>query len=417
MCIINKKVIPSLRFPEFVNDGEWEIKTMGKIAMSFSGGTPSVNKKEYYGGNIPFIRSGEINSDHTELFLTPQGIDNSSAKIVKKGTILYALYGATSGEVGIARLDGAINQAILAIKPNEGYDSLFIYYYLKKRKDSIVHNYIQGGQGNLSSAIINALSIPIPTLLEQKRIASCLSAIDKVITTTNRKLEQLKALKKGLMQKLFPTQGKKLPELQFKDFVKDGEWREKKLGELFNRITRRNTENNQNILTISAQYGLVSQYDYFNKNVAALDVTNYYLINKGNFAYNKSRSQGYPYGAIKSLRLYDKGVVSTLYTCFKIKKEVDCNIDFFEQYFETDLINYEIGKIAQEGARNHGLLNISTDDFFNKVSIIVPSPLEQKKIADCLSSIDNMISLYTEKLFFWEQHKKGLMQKMFPDVK
>ena len=107
-------------------------------------------------------------------------------------------------------------------------------------------------------------------------------------------------------------------------------------------------------------------------------------------------------------------MVSTLYICFKIKKDINCNTEFFEQYFETDLINCEIGKIAQEGARNHGLLNISTDDFFNKVSIIVPSPSEQKKIADCLSSIDKMISFHVKKSNLLEQHKKGLMQQLFP---
>ena len=173
---------------------------------------------------------------------------------------------------------------------------------------------------------------------------------------------------------------------------------------------------NQNVLTISAQYGLVSQYDYFHKSVAASDLSNYYLLKKGDFAYNKSRSQGYPYGAIKPLRLYDEGVVSTLYICFRIK---GCDIvdTFFEYYFETELINEEIGKIAQEGARNHGLLNISTDDFFNKVVLLVPSPSEQKVIAECLSSLDRTIRLYSEKVSRLEQHKKGLMQQLFPKVK
>ena len=195
--------IPALRFPDFANDGEWEVKRLGEISTSFSGGTPAASNKNYYGGTIPFIRSGEINSDHTELFLTQEGLDNSSAKIVERGTILYALYGATSGEVGIARLRGAINQAILAIIPNEEYDSLFIYHYLKSQKESIINRYLQGGQGNLSGAIINALKIPVPSFAEQQRIAACLSAADEMIASTNWKLEQLKAYKKGLMQNLF----------------------------------------------------------------------------------------------------------------------------------------------------------------------------------------------------------------------
>lgn len=205
-----RKYVPTLRFPEFMNNGDWEVKRLDQIAVTFSGGTPSANIKEYYGGEIPFIRSGEINSDHTELFLTQEGLVNSSAKMVMKGTILYALYGATSGEVGIAHFNGAINQAILAIIPHVGYDPMFIYYYLKSQKESIVRSYLQGGQGNLSGAIINSLKIPLPHYVEQQRIASCLSAIDDMSAATSRKLEQLNTYKKGLIKKLFPIQQTKL---------------------------------------------------------------------------------------------------------------------------------------------------------------------------------------------------------------
>ena len=179
------------------------------------------------------------------------------------------------------------------------------------------------------------------------------------------------------------------------------------------RITERNKENNKNVLTISAQYGLVSQFDFFSKNIASTDVSNYYLISKGDFAYNKSRSQGHPYGAIKSLRLYEKGVVSPLYICFR-RTNSDIDNGFIEYYFDTNLIDDEIGQIAQEGARNHGLLNISTGDFFDNVSITLPSLPEQRKIASCLSTMDDQINAYTEKVAMLGQYKKGLMQRMFP---
>ncbi len=191
-----------------------------------------------------------------------------------------------------------------------------------------------------------------------------------------------------------------------------GSWEEKRMGDIFVRITKKNKESNKNVLTISAQYGLVCQYDYFNKNVASLDVSNYYLIKKGDFAYNKSRSQGYPYGAVKPLLLYDKGVVSPLYICFRLK-ENEGNADFFRHYFETDLFNNEIAKIAQEGARNHGLLNISSEDFFN-IQLHVPSIEEQGKIAKSLSSIDELINANNEKLALLKVHKKGLIQQLFP---
>lgn len=198
--------------------------------------------------------------------------------------------------------------------------------------------------------------------------------------------------------------------LRFPVFENSGRWEEKKMSDIFIRITSKNKERNKNVLTISAQYGLVSQFDYFNKNVASVDVSNYYLIEKGDFAYNKSRSQGYPYGAIKPLLLYDKGVVSPLYICFRLKENAG-NADFFRHYFETDLINREIAKIAQEGARNHGLLNISAEEFFN-IQLRVPSIEEQERIANTLSSIDDLINATNEKLELLKVHKKGLMQQL-----
>lgn len=198
--------------------------------------------------------------------------------------------------------------------------------------------------------------------------------------------------------------------LRFPVFENSGRWEEKKMSDIFVRITSKNRERNKNVLTISAQYGLVSQFDYFNKNVASVDVSNYYLIKKGDFAYNKSRSQGYPYGAIKPLLLYDKGVVSPLYICFRLKENAG-NADFFQHYFETDLINREISKIAQEGARNHGLLNISAEEFFN-IQLRVPSIEEQERIAKTLSSIDDLINANNEKLELLKVYKKGLMQQL-----
>ena len=198
--------------------------------------------------------------------------------------------------------------------------------------------------------------------------------------------------------------------LRFPVFENSGRWEEKKMSDIFIRITSKNKERNKNVLTISAQYGLVSQFDYFNTNVASVDVSNYYLIEKGDFAYNKSRSQGYPYGAIKPLLLYDKGVVSPLYICFRLKENAG-NADFFRHYFETDLINREIAKIAQEGARNHGLLNISAEEFFN-IQLRVPSIEEQERIANTLSSIDDLINATNEKLELLKVHKKGLMQQL-----
>ena len=169
----------------------------------YSGGTPSVGRKELYDGNIPFIRSAEINSHNTELFISELGLSNSSAKMVSEGTLLYALYGATSGEVGLSKISGAINQAILAIIPSIGYSSSFLLQWLKREKNNIIEKYLQGGQGNLSGAIVKDFFILFPSLPEQEVIGTFFSTLDRQITLHQRKLDLLKEQKKGFLQKMF----------------------------------------------------------------------------------------------------------------------------------------------------------------------------------------------------------------------
>ena len=201
---------------------------------------------------------------------------------------------------------------------------------------------------------------------------------------------------------------KMTPQLRFPDFT-DG-WQVKKLGDVFDRVTRKNKENNQNILTISAQDGLVSQEKFFSKIVAAKDVSGYYLLHKNDYAYNKSYSKGYPMGAIKRLSRDEKGVVSTLYICFSSKQGLEL---FFDQYFEAGRLNTEIEKIAQEGARNHGLLNMAVGDFFTTKLVIPVSKPEQEKIADFLTAVDERIAVGEKKLELLETYKRGVMQKIF----
>lgn len=193
-------IVPELRFKEF--EGEWEAKTLGEVFTSYSGGTPSTTEKGYYGGNIPFIRSAEIHKSSTELYLTEEGIKNSSAKMVEKGDLLVALYGANSGEVAISKITGAINQAILCLKSE--FSNEFTCQYLIFKKDWITTRYLQGGQGNLSGDIIKSIEFYFPSKEEQQKIASCLSSLDDLIAAQTQKIEQLKLHKKGLMQGLFP---------------------------------------------------------------------------------------------------------------------------------------------------------------------------------------------------------------------
>lgn len=192
------------------------------------------------------------------------------------------------------------------------------------------------------------------------------------------------------------------------------EWCEERLKHYFKRLTRKNSEKNQNVLTISAQYGLISQEDFFNKSVASEDKSNYFLLKKGDFAYNKSYSNGYPYGAIKRLDYYEKGIVSPLYICLESLQENTS--DYFAQYFEAGLLNKEIHAVAQEGARNHGLLNIAVEDFFN-TRVVVPKVPEQEKIAEILAGQDRVIALKEKLLAEKQKQKKYLMQQLLTGKK
>ena len=193
------------------------------------------------------------------------------------------------------------------------------------------------------------------------------------------------------------------------------DWEETRFKKMFSRLTRKNKEGNNNVLTISAQYGLISQSDFFNKTVASEDKSNYFLLHKGEYAYNKSYSNGYPYGALKRLEFYDKGIVSPLYICFSKTEENNCP-DFYSQYFEAGLMNKEIKAFAQEGARNHGLLNIAVDDFFNSY-LLNPPVVEQEKIAEILETQDNVIKLKEKLIEQKKQQKKYLMQQLLTGKK
>lgn len=204
---------------------------------------------------------------------------------------------------------------------------------------------------------------------------------------------------------------RRVPKLRFPGFTED--WEQRKLSQITVRVTRKNGNQSDLPLTISAQDGLVDQRKYFNRQVASRDMSNYYLIKKGEFAYNKSYSEGYPFGAVKRLEYYDIGALSTLYILFEI---TDKNIssDFLVSYYMTHLWYKEVSKRAAEGARNHGLLNISTEDFFNSELNIPNSIEEQVKIGNLIKQFDKFITLHQRKLNNLKLKKKALLQKLFP---
>jgi len=202
----------------------------------------------------------------------------------------------------------------------------------------------------------------------------------------------------------------KYPQLRFKGFTDP--WEERKLSSISERVTRKNKNNESTLpLTISAQDGLVDQNDFFNKQVASRDVTGYFLVKNGEFAYNKSYSNGYPWGAIKRLDKYDMGVLSTLYIVFRPTK---INSQFLVSYYDTTRWYREVSKNAAEGARNHGLLNIAPTDFFNTLLVVPKIVDEQQKIGSFFKQLDDTIALHQRKLAKLKELKQGYLQKMFP---
>ena len=194
-------------------------------------------------------------------------------------------------------------------------------------------------------------------------------------------------------------------------YIIPAEWNTAELKNMFTRSTKKNHIGCDNVLTISAQMGLISQRDFYEKDIASEDKSEYYLMRNGDFAYNKSYSAGYDYGAIKRLDKYTEGIVSPLYICMTPQSET--NSDFYVQYFEAGRYNREIYRFAQEGARNHGLLNIAVEDFFNGV-VVVPSETEQQKIAEILATCDKVIELKQKLIEELQRLKKLFMKKMFP---
>jgi type I restriction enzyme S subunit len=253
----------------------------------------------------------------------------------------------------------------------------------------------------VSKTNLSKIKIPLPPLPEQRAIAQVLSTADAAIHTTEKLITQKELRKKWLMQQLLT--GKK----RLKGF--DGEWKEKKLSDLFDRVTRKNTERNTTVVTISAQRGFIRQTDFFNKNIASEITDNYFLVERGEFCYNKSYSNGYPWGATKRLKDFDKAVVTTLYICFGVKDRKKTNPEFFEQYFGANHLDEGLTKIAHEGGRAHGLLNVTSSDFFS-LKVTVPSFEEQTAIAQVLQTADKEISLLKAKAEKLREQKKGLMQ-------
>ena len=259
---------------------------------------------------------------------------------------------------------------------------------------------------NISYEEYMSVQVYLPAYSEQKRIADFIEKLDERIAKQEQLIEALKKYKRGVFEAVFSQKLRLVPtELQ-------KPWKQYKLSDFATRVTRKNGNQTDIPLTISAQYGLIDQRDFFSKMVASTDMSGYYLLQKGEFAYNRSTSNEYPFGSIKRLELYPMGAVSTLYLCFAIKEEV-VNSDLAKWYFESSQWYKGINNICAEGARNHGLLNVPTDGFFNTVHTLPSDPNEQLAVVDYLSNIQKKYEAAQRCLQAIENLRSGLLQQLF----
>jgi len=387
----------------------WKVALLGDLATFVSGGTPSKQNLDFWGGEEPWISGKDLKSHYLNSSidkLTSKGF--FSAKKAPEGASLILVRGMTllkDFPVGYATREVAFNQDLKALIPNKNIDGLFLSFLLVAQKENILKlvSVAGHGTGRLDTTLIKSLTVKIPIHDEQKKIAQILSTWDKAIATTQRLLANSQQQKKAMMQQLLT--GKK----RFLNF--SAEWKEVSLGRIFCRVMKKNCGYSTNVVTISGQHGLIRQDEFFKKTIASDILDDYFLIKKGQFAYNKSYSIGYPMGAIKRLNRYGHGVVTTLYICFELSDLDNADSDFFEHYFESGMLNRGLMKIAHEGGRAHGLLNVKPSDFFS-LSVFLPPMDEQKKIARALTTADCEITTLQQKLNHLKQEKKALMQQL-----
>lgn len=389
----------------------WELTNLSNISEKIMVGIASAATHAYCSDGILMLRNLNIKEGWIDgsdiLKINAEYERQHKNKRLREGDILTV----RTGYPGISAVvqknhDGAqcFTSLITRLDKSKAIPE-YICAYINSEfgRKFIVSGEAGGAQKNVNAGTLQKMPVPLPPLSEQKKIAKILSTWDRAITTTEQLVENSRQQKNVLTQQLLSSK-RRLCGFQ-------RPWEKLRLEHFFSRVTTKNTEANTNVVTMSAQHGLVRQEEFFSKTVASEILDNYFLLKKGQFAYNKSYSNGYPMGAIKRLNKYEKGVVTTLYICFEVGDDTICSPEFFEHYFESGLLNNGLSKVANEGGRAHGLLNVKPSDFFG-LTVYVPEVDEQKAIAAVLTTADQEIQTLQAKLACLKDEKKALMQQL-----
>jgi type I restriction enzyme S subunit len=336
--------------------------------------------------------------------------DKSNYKVVLTGDMVYNSMRMWQGANGISPCDGIVSPAYTVLMPkvpiSNGYFAAFF------KSPNLINEFRRNSQGmtsdtwNLKYPQIETIKVCIPALSEQKRVSDMLGTLERRIAKQAQLVDNLKKYKRGVFETVFSQKVRLIPRNKRKD------WQKYKLSDFATRVTRKNGGQSDIPLTISAQYGLIDQRDFFSKTVASADMSGYYLLRSGEYAYNRSTSNDYPFGSIKRLELYPMGAVSTLYLCFRVKDDIVLS-DLAKWYFESSQWHRGVNEICAEGARNHGLLNVPTDGFFNTVHTLPSDPEEQLAIASYLSLFQARLDSAQAVLEKLLRIRSGLMQRLF----
>lgn len=425
-----KKLIPELRFPEFEKDGEWEKKVLSKITDSVFDGTHQT--PTYVEDGIPFFSVENIVSGNKNKFISREDYKLATCKNKpEKGDILITRI----GKIGFSAIvdwdyEFSIYVTLTCIKQSKKFNSYYLHCYFQS---STYQNEI------LSKSLLNAVpckinmnelretQVLLPQLKEQQKISSCLSSLDELITAHNEKLEALKGHKKGLMQNLFPQEGEKVPKFRFPEFEKDGEWVEKKLGDVYDfKVTNsfsREYLNYDNGKVKNIHYGDIhtkfntlfditkENVPFINQSVSIEKIKKESYCIEGDIIFADASEDLNDVGkSIEIVNLNNEKLVSGLHTLMARQRKNKIAIGFGGYLFKSDWIRKQIQREAQ-GAK---VLGISASRISN-VKIYYPKDSrEQQKIALCLSALDELIMAQTDKTEQLQQHKKGLMQGLFP---
>ena len=410
--------VPRIRFKGFEED--WEQRKLISCLSLLKDGTHGTHK-DYPSGPLLLsaknIKNGRVNYDETDRRISYKDFEKIHSNFkLQVGDVLLTIVGSIGETALLQNTFGITFQRSVAFL--RVTDNIIPEFLMSEINTSRFKNELENRKSTSAQPGIYLENLgEIPVFIsknsdEQLKIGSYFDSLNHLITLHQRKLEKLKIIKKSMLENLFPQNGEKTPKIRFSGFTKD--WEQRKLGEIAERIIRKNEKLESTLpLTISAQYGLIDQNEFFDKRIASKDVRGYYLIKKGEFAYNKSTSVDAPLGAIKRLDKYKNGVLSTLYILFKIIDDTSTSSDYLVTYYATDLWHRGIQSIAAEGARNHGLLNIAPNDFFETMLSIPFNISEQKKVGDFFITLDHLITLHQSKLEKLQKIKKSMLESMF----